>query len=84
MQQQVPGYALEQVLPSSTAGQPSIRRVFTFTEHDAAGRDLQARSFQVVIVKGSTPYIISGSTPADQFQQFSASFDRMVESFGFS
>jgi hypothetical protein len=84
MQQQVPGYALEQVQPSSTGGQPSIRRVFTFTQRDATGRDLQARSFQVVVLKGSTPYIISGSTPADQFQQYSASFDRMVESFGFS
>jgi hypothetical protein len=84
MQQQVPGYALEQVQPSSTAGQPSIRRVFTFTQRDATGRDLQARSFQVVVLKGSTPYIISGSTPADQLQQYSASFDQMVESFGFS
>src|SRR5207253_5966537 len=61
MSQQVPGYAAEQVQPVMTAGSPSIRRVFTFTTHDASGRDLQARGFQVTVLKGSTSYIISGS-----------------------
>jgi hypothetical protein len=84
MQQQVPGYASEQVLPGTTAGNPSVRRVFTFTQRDASGQDHQARGFQVTLVKGSTPYIISGSSPAEQFQQFSPSFERMVESFRFS
>ena len=84
MQQQVPGYASEQVLPGTTAGNPSVRRVFTFTERDANGQDHQARGFQVTVIKGSTPYIVSGSSPADQFQQFSPAFDRMVESFQFS
>ena len=84
MQQQVPGYASEQVVPGTTAGSPSVRRVFTFTERDANGQDHQARGFQVTIIKGSTPYIVSGSSPAEQFQQFSPSFDRMVESFRFS
>ena len=84
MQQQVPGYASEQVVPGTTAGSPSVRRVFTFTERDANGQDHQARGFQVTVIKGSTPYIVSGSSPAEQFQQFSPSFDRMVESFRFS
>jgi hypothetical protein len=84
MQQQVPGYAAEQFVPSNTAGQPSVRRVFTFTQRDAAGHDLQARSFQVTVLKGSTPYIISGSAPAEQFQHYSPTFDQMVESFRFS
>jgi hypothetical protein len=84
MQQQVPGYATEQVLPGSTAGNPSVRRVFTFTQRDANGQDHQARAFQVTLVKGSTPYIIAGSSPAEQFQQFGPTFDRMVESFRFS
>jgi hypothetical protein len=84
MQKQVPGYAGEQVFPGSTAGLPSVRRVFTFTARDAAGHDLQARSFQVTVLKGSTPYIISGSAPAEQFQQYSPTFDQMVESFRFS
>jgi hypothetical protein len=84
MQQQVPGYATEQVLPGSTAGNPSVRRLFTFTERDANGQDHQARGFQVTLVKGSTPYIVSGSSPAEQFEQFSPTFDRMVESFRFS
>ena len=84
MQQQVPGYAGEQFVPGSTSGQPSVRRVFTFTQRDATGRDLQARSFQVTVLKGSTPYIISGSAPAEQFQQYMPTFDQMVQSFRFS
>jgi hypothetical protein len=84
MQQQVPGYASEQVLPGNTAGNPSIRRVFTFTQHDASGQDHQARGFQATVVKGSTPYVISGSAPADQYQQYTPTFDRIVESFRFS
>jgi hypothetical protein len=84
MQQQVPGYAAEQTLPGSTAGNPSIRRVYTFTQRDAAGNDNQARGFQVAVVKGATPYLISGSAPADQFGSFSMTFDQMVETFRFS
>jgi hypothetical protein len=84
MQKQVPGYAGEQVVPGNASGQPSVRRVFTFTLHDAAGHDLQARSFQVTVLKGSTPYIISGSAPAEQFQQYSSTFDQMVGTFQFS
>ena len=84
MQQQMPGYAGEQFVPGSTSGQPSVRRVFTFTQRDAAGHDLQARSFQITVLKGSTPYIISGSAPAEQFQQYLPTFDQMVQSFRFS
>jgi hypothetical protein len=84
MQQQMPGYAGEQFVPGSTSGQPSVRRVFTFTQRDAAGRDHQARSFQVTVLKGSTPYIISGSAPAEQFQQYQPTFDQMVQTFRFS
>jgi hypothetical protein len=84
MQQQVPGYASEQFVPGSAAGQPSVRRVFTFTQRDAAANEIQARSFQVTVLKGSTPYIISGSAPAEQFQQYVPTFDQMVETFRFS
>jgi hypothetical protein len=84
MQQQVPGYASEQVLPTATSNNPSIRRIFTFMQRDASGRDFQARGFQVTVLKGSTPYIISGSAPAEQFQQYGATFDQMVETFRFS
>jgi len=84
MQQQVPGYALEQVVPGSTAGNPSIRRTFTFTQKDASGRDLNVRAFQVTVLKGSTPYIITAYAPADQFAQFSPVFDQIVDSFRFS
>jgi len=84
MQQQVPGYAGEQFVPGTTAGQPAVRRVFTFTQRDAAGNDHQARSFQVTVLKGATPYIISGSAPAEQFERYSPTFDQVVESFRFS
>jgi hypothetical protein len=84
MQQQVPGYASEQVLPTATSNSPSIRRIFTFMLRDASGHDFQARGFQVTVLKGSTPYIISGSAPAEQFQQYGATFDQMVETFRFS
>jgi hypothetical protein len=84
MQQQVPGYAGEQVVPGQTAGVPSVRRVFTFTQRDASGQDHQARGFQVALVRGSTPYLISGTAPAEQFQQYSPIFDQIVGSFRFS
>lgn len=84
MQQQVPGYAGEQVVPGTTSGSPSIERVFTFTQKDASGQDHQARGFQLVVVKGSTPYVISASAPAEQYQQFSPTFDRILASFKFS
>ena len=84
MQQQVPGYAAEESQPGSTAGNPSVRRVFTFTQRDATGNDNQARGFQVAVVKGSTPYIISGSAPSEQFGAFSATFNQVVETFRFS
>jgi len=84
MQRQVPNYASEQIVPGNTAGSPSIRRVFTFTQRDATGQDHQARGFQLAIVKGSTPYLIAGTAPAEQFDQFSPAFDQMVQSFRFS
>ena len=84
MQKQVPGYAGEQVQPGNVAGNPSIRRVFTFTQRDANGQDHQVRAVQVTIVRGSTPYLITGVAPADWFPQYSPTFDRILESFRFS
>ena len=84
MQQQVLGYAGEQVVPGNTSGSPSIERVFTFNQKDASSQDHQVRGLQVVVVKGSTPYIISASAPAEQYQQFSSTFDRILASFKFS
>jgi hypothetical protein len=83
LQQHVPGYTAEQTLPENVSGSPSIRRVFTFTQRDASGLDYQARGFQVTVVNGTTPYVISGSAPADQFQAASVTFEQMVESFRF-
>ena len=84
MQAQVPGYAGEQMQPTSTDGNPSVKRVYTFTQRDAAGQDHQARGFQVTLVKGSTPYIIAGSAPAADFAQYTATFDQVVQTFRFS
>ena len=50
MQREVPGYASEQIVPSTTSNAPSVRRVFTFTQRDANGQDHQARGFQQAIV----------------------------------
>ena len=66
-----------------TLSSPSMRRGFTFTQRDAAGQDYQARGFQVTVVNGTTPYVISGSAPSDQFQAASVTFEQMVESFRF-
>ena len=84
MTQQVPGYAAEQAVPATTSGSPSIKRVFTFSARDASGRDVQARGFQITVLKGTTPYIISGAAAATEFQQFSPTFDQVVASFQFS
>jgi hypothetical protein len=84
MQNQVPGYASEQVAPGTIGGNPSVQRVFTFTERDASGQDHQARGLQVTVVKGSTPYLISASSAAEQYQQYSSIFDQIVGSFRFS
>jgi hypothetical protein len=84
MQRQVPGYASEQIVPATIAGNPSVQRVYTFTQRDPSGQDHQARGFQTVFVKGSTPYVISGSAPAEEFQQFGPTFDQIVQSFQFS
>jgi hypothetical protein len=84
MQQQVPGYALENVLPGTTAGQPSIRRTYTFTQRDSAGHQLQARALEVVVLKGQTAYIITGAAPTDLFAQVSPIFNQMLDSFRFS
>jgi hypothetical protein len=84
MQQQVPGYAGEQVQPGTTAGNASVRRVYTFTQRDAGGQDHQARGFQLAVVKGSTPYIISGSAPAERYAEYAPTFDRVIEGFRFT
>jgi hypothetical protein len=84
MQQQIPGYAAEESQPGSVAGNPSVRRVFTFTQRDAGGNANQTRGFQVAVIKGSTPYIIAGSAPSEQFEAFSATFNQVVETFRFS
>jgi hypothetical protein len=84
MQHQVLGYASEQIVPGTIAGNPSVQRVFTFTQRDDAGQDHQARGFQTAVVKSSTPYLISGTAPADQYKQFGPTFEQIVESFRFS
>jgi hypothetical protein len=82
--QQVPGYALDSVQPGTTAGAPSVRRVFSQTRRDAAGHDYTARGFQVAIVRGSTAYVVSASSPADRYAEYGSTFDRMLDSLAFS
>ena len=82
--QQAPGYALDSVQPGTTAGNPSVKRVFSQTRRDAAGRDYPARGFQVAIVRGSTAYVLSASSPADRYAAYASTFERMVDSLAFS
>ena len=81
--QQVPGYALDSVQPGTTAGTPSVRRVFSQTRQDADGRDYTARGFQLAIVRGSTAYVLSAFAPAQRYGEYSATFERMVDSLAF-
>jgi hypothetical protein len=81
--QQVPGYALDSVQPGTTAGNPSVRRVFSQTRQDADGHDYTARGFQVAIVRGSTAYVVSAFAPAQRYAEYSATFERMLDSLAF-
>jgi hypothetical protein len=78
--QQLPGYALESIQPGTTAGSPSIKRVFTQTRQDAAGRDYTARGFQIALLRGSTAYVVSAFAPAPEYAQVGPTLDRMVDS----
>ncbi len=83
MQQNVPGYATEQVVPSTLAGNPSVRRQFTFMQRDGSGQERLARAVQVTVLQGSTPFIITGSAPATDFAEFSGAFDASIDTFRF-
>ena len=85
MQQQVPGYASEQALPVTVGGTAGFERIFTFTQRDASGAEHQARGMQVVVLKSSTPYVVSATAPAELFaNQYRGTFDSIVASFAFS
>jgi hypothetical protein len=81
--QQVPGYALDGVQPGTTGGNPSVRRVFSQTRQDPSGRDYTAHGLQVAIVRGATAYVVAAFAPADQYPQFSPTFERMLDSLAF-
>jgi hypothetical protein len=81
--QQVPGYALENVQPGTTGGSPSVRRVFTQTRKDPAGREYAARGFQLAIVRGSIAYVVSAFAPVDQYQPAGTTFERMLDTLAF-
>jgi hypothetical protein len=85
MQQQVHGYAAEQTMPLNLAGTAAFQRLFTFAQQDASGAQHQARGLQIVVLKGSTPYIISATAPAEVFAAaYNPVFQQMVDSFRFS
>lgn len=84
MQAQVPGYASESALPTTVAANPAVRRVFTFSQRDAAGADHQARAVQVVVLKGQTPYVVTALASTDAYAADSPIFDVVIGSFQFS
>jgi hypothetical protein len=81
--QQVPGYALDSVQPGTTAGNPSVRRVFSQTRKDPSGQDYTARGFQLAIVRGSTAYVLSAFAPATNYAEYGPTFERMLDSLAF-
>lgn len=81
--QGVRGYALETVLPGITAGSPSHRRTFVLQQRDATGAFTQARGFQIVVIRGGTPYIVSASAPSATYERFGPVFDQIVETLSF-
>lgn len=81
--QNVSGYALESVFPGVTAGNPSMRRNFVLQQRDASGRALNARGFQITVLRGNTPYILGASAPATAFAQFAPVFEQIVSTFQF-
>lgn len=81
--QRAPGYALEAIVPSVTANQPSLRRNFTISGRDQSGREIAATGFQVALLRGRTPYIVAGSAPSTEFARFNRTFDQIVGTLSF-
>ena len=65
-------------------GDPDLRSAGARLNVAVEGRLGRIAGLQVAIVKGSTPYIISATAPAEQYDQYSATFNQMVGSFRFS
>ncbi len=80
---QAPGYALDSLVPGSTAGTPSVRRSFSISQRDSSGAARPFRGFQVVLVRGSTAWVLDASAPSERYASVAPTFERMVESFVF-
>lgn len=81
--QRLPGYAMEQMVPTTTAGNPSVRRTFVVDSRDAQGRTITVRGFQLAVLRGLQPYVLTAAAPAETYQQFGPTLDRMAATFSF-
>lgn len=77
------GYSLDALIPSFTADQPSLRRNYTTTRRDAFGREVVTKGFQLTVLKGRTPYVVTGTSAAADYPRFEATFDQILNSFSF-
>lgn len=80
--QRIPGYAQEAIVPGLIGNTPTLRRDFSVSQR-VGGRETTATGFQVAVLRGRTPYILTATAPTDQFQRFSPTFEQMLDSFAF-
>lgn len=81
--QDLPGYALETIVPGTTSGSPSLRRNFTLTQRTADGQSVTARGFQVAVLRGKTPYVLTALAPSTAYASFQSAFEQAAASVAF-
>ncbi len=79
--EKAPGYALQALVPETSAGGPAIRRTFTVRQQGTAGVEQVEAAFQLVLLRGSTPWVLEASAPADRFSTVAPTLDAMAASF---
>jgi hypothetical protein len=83
--QTVPGYALVNAVPGVTANAPSLRRNFSLTQRDSTGRVTgELRGFQVTLLRGTVPFIISGTANGTEYRNFEGVFEQILGTFSFN
>ncbi len=78
-----PGYALESVVPGTTAGVPSVRRTFVANQRDATGQSVAVRGFQVVLLRTGAAWVLAATAPVAQYARLAPVFEGVVSSFTF-
>ena len=77
------GYALDTVVPGMIGNSPSLRRNYSVNQKNAAGQQVTVKGFQLTVLRGKVPYILTASAPANQYDSFAQTFDQIVGTFTF-